>query len=53
MVSPYMFYNCIALQEITIPESVQDNVGEYAFANCATLKYATILNTKISDYMFL
>ena len=52
MVSPYMFYNCIALQEITIPESVQDNVGEYDFANCATLKYATILNTKISDYMF-
>ncbi|MDE6656567.1 MAG: leucine-rich repeat domain-containing protein, partial [Anaeroplasmataceae bacterium] len=52
MISPYMFYNCIALQEITIPENVGDNVGDYAFANCTALKNATILNSKISNYMF-
>ncbi|MCM1196540.1 MAG: leucine-rich repeat domain-containing protein, partial [Roseburia sp.] len=52
MISPYMFYNCIALQEIVIPAAVGDNVGDYAFANCTVLKNAIILNSKISNYMF-
>lgn len=51
-IAPYMFFNCIVLQEVTIPAEVGDNVGEYAFANCIGLQNATIHNSKISPYMF-
>lgn len=51
-IAPYMFFNCIVLQEVTIPAEVGDNVGEYAFANCIGLQNAIIHNSKISPYMF-
>ena len=47
------FYDCDALQSITIPDSVT-SIGEYAFENCAALKSVTIPDsvTSIGYYAF-
>ena len=48
-----MFYHCVALKDVNIPDSVK-TLGEFAFANCIALTALTLPDglTTISDYAF-
>ncbi|MDE7161155.1 MAG: leucine-rich repeat domain-containing protein, partial [Anaeroplasmataceae bacterium] len=50
-ISARMFYNCDSLEDIVIPNHV-DQIGDYAFAECDDLKYVHQENDLVGQYMY-